>query len=156
MKTYGNLPFGFDRPEDSLGFLLWQTTMVWQRQIKKALEPYDISHAQFVVMATILWFEAHEYDITQVLIINQTKLDKMTVSKSLKKLVSNDYASRIEHKTDARAKSVTLTEKGKEAVYKLVPIIEGIDCAFFDRAAADEQEILKRILRKLVKNDKSE
>jgi MarR family transcriptional regulator, organic hydroperoxide resistance regulator len=48
-----NLPFGFDRPEDSHGFLLWQTTMIWQRQIKQALEPYNISHAQFVIMATV-------------------------------------------------------------------------------------------------------
>lgn len=38
------LPFGFDKPADSPGFLLWQTTITWQRLIKDALEPYDISH----------------------------------------------------------------------------------------------------------------
>lgn len=48
-----NLPFGFDKPEDSPGFLLWQTTMIWQRQIKKALEQYNVSHAQFVIIATL-------------------------------------------------------------------------------------------------------
>lgn len=57
-----DLPFGFDKPEDSPGFLLWQTTMIWQRQIKRSLEPYDISHAQFVIMATLMWFEAHRYN----------------------------------------------------------------------------------------------
>ncbi len=48
-----NPPFGFDAPEDSPGFLLWQTTISWQRMIKKALEPHDISHAQFVIMAIL-------------------------------------------------------------------------------------------------------
>src|SRR5687768_10493839 len=102
-----NLPFGFDKPKDSPGFLLWQITMVWQRKIKKALESYDISHAQFVIMATLMWFEAHHYDTTQVLIVNWSKLDKMTVSKSLKKLVTLEYVNRLEHATDTRAKRVT-------------------------------------------------
>ena len=57
-----NLPFGFDTPENSPEFLLWQTTMIWQRQIKKALEQYNVSHAQFVIIATLMWFEAHGYD----------------------------------------------------------------------------------------------
>jgi DNA-binding MarR family transcriptional regulator len=144
-----NLPFGFDRPEDSPGFLLWQTTMIWQRQIKKALEPYDISHAQFVIMATLLWFDAHDYDTTQVSIVMQTKLDKMTVSKSLKRLVSLGFVDRIEHQSDTRAKNVTLTDKGKEMVGTLVPIVEGVDAKFFDRVSKADQQQLIKILSQL-------
>lgn len=147
-----NLPFGFDKPEDSPGFLLWQTTMVWQRQIKKALEPYDISHAQFVIMATLMWFEAHHYDITQILIINWSKLDKMTVSTSLKKLAELEYVKRIEHKTDTRAKSVSLTKKGKDMVRILVPIVEKIDDSFFGTTTQKEQKSLINILAKLTAN----
>ncbi|MBP6985665.1 MAG: winged helix-turn-helix transcriptional regulator [Alphaproteobacteria bacterium] len=144
-----NLPFGFDAPEDSPGFLLWQTTMIWQRQIKKALEKYNISHAQFVIMATLMWFEAHGYDTTQILIVNQTKLDKMTVSKSLKKLVQMRFVNRIEHEVDTRAKSVSLTEKGKGMVRTLVPIVEGIDRIFFSKASDQDQKSLIHILAKL-------
>lgn len=32
-----NLPFEFEKPQDSPGFLLWQATTLWQRQIKKPL-----------------------------------------------------------------------------------------------------------------------
>lgn len=144
-----NLPFGFERPEDSPGFLLWQTTMVWQRQIKKALEPYDISHPQFVIMASLLWFEAHHYNTTQILIVNFSKLDKMTVSKALKTLVVLGLVSRVEHETDTRAKSVSLTDKGKLLVHQLVPIVEGIDAQFFDKASKLEQQTLIQILGKL-------
>lgn len=144
-----DLPFRFDTPKDSPGFLLWQTTMVWQRQIKRGLEPYDISHAQFVIMATLMWFEAHHYDTTQILIANWSKLDKMTVSKSLKKLVQLGYVNRMEHGIDTRAKSVSLTKKGKEMVCTLVPIVEAIDGGFFGKASDKEQKSLVRILAKL-------
>lgn len=146
-----NLPFGFDKPEESPGFLLWQTTIVWQRQIKRALEPYDISHAQFVIMATLLWFASHQYDTTQILIINKTKLDKMTVSKSLKKLATLSYVNRIEHETDTRAKNVTLTNKGKEMIHILVPIIEEIDAKFFNVTTKQEKKQLNILLAKLIR-----
>jgi len=144
-----NLPFGFDKPKDSPGFLLWQTTMLWQRQIKKAIEKYDISHAQFVIIATLLWFEAHNYDTTQILIVNWTKLDKMTVSKSLKKLVSMGIVNRIEHEIDTRAKNVTLTDKGKNLVHTLVPIVEAVDSDFFGKVSGSNQKQLIHILSQL-------
>lgn len=145
-----NLPFGFEKPEDSPGFLLWQTTITWQRLIKKALEPYDISHAQFVIMAILLWFGKHNYDTTQILIVNWSKLDKMTVSKSLKKLVVLELVHRTEHTTDTRAKSVTLTDKGKDIVYKLVPIVEKIDADFFGKLPDHNQKSLIQLLRALI------
>jgi len=147
------MPFGFDRAEDSPGFLLWQTTMIWQRQIKKALESYGISHAQFVILATLMWFESHRYDTNQVSIVNWTKLDKMTVSKSLKKLVALKLVHRIEHETDTRAKSVTLTVKGKVMTEKLVPLVEGIDSSFFGKTSAANQKALIKILRILTKEN---
>lgn len=145
-----DLPFGFDKPEDSPGFLLWQTTITWQRLIKKALEPHDISHAQFVIMAILLWFGKHNYDTTQILIVNWSKLDKMTVSKSLKKLVGLDLVHRVEHAADTRAKSVSLTDKGKALVYKLVPIVEQIDADFFGKLPENNQQSLIQILKELV------
>jgi DNA-binding MarR family transcriptional regulator len=144
------LPFGFDKPEDSPGFLLWQTTMLWQRQIKKALEAFDLSHPQFVILASLLWFEVHHYDTTQISIVNWTKLDKMTVSKSLKKLVDMKYVKRLEHENDARAKSVSLTVKGKELTVKLIPFVEAVDHRFFGNASDSEQKKLILTLRKLV------
>jgi DNA-binding MarR family transcriptional regulator len=144
------LPFGFEKPEDSPGFLLWQATMVWQRLIKQVLEPYGVSHASFVIMATLLWFEAHAYDTTQILIAQWSKLDKMTVSKSLKTLVLEGLVHRIEHKKDTRAKSVFLTKKGKYLIHELVPVVEKIDAQFFGRVSAHDQRSLITVLNGLV------
>jgi MarR family transcriptional regulator, organic hydroperoxide resistance regulator len=145
-----NSVFGFDRPEDSPGLLLWQTTITWQRLINKALDPYNISHAQFVILAITLWFDNKHQEVTQGLIIRQSKLDKMTVSKSLKKLVAEGYVKRTEHKEDTRAKSVHLTKKGKEMASKLVPIVEGIDATFFGVIKKTDQKSFIGILNNLV------
>lgn len=142
--------FGFDRPEDSPGFLLWQTTVTWQRLIKKALEHYKISHAQFVILAITLWFESKNQDVSQSLIIRQSKLDKMTVSKSCKKLTTEGYVNRTEHKEDIRAKSITLTKKGKKLVSRLIPIVEQIDEKFFDVLKKTEQQFFIHALNQLV------
>jgi MarR family transcriptional regulator, organic hydroperoxide resistance regulator len=123
--------FGFAKPEDSPGFLLWQTTMSWQRLIKKALEPYEVSHAQFVLLALLLWFEECGEAVTQVTLVKWSKLDKMTVSISLKKLVSRGLVERHEHKTDTRAKTVLLTDAGRVLIKQLVPVGEAVDDDFF-------------------------
>jgi DNA-binding MarR family transcriptional regulator len=145
----GKLPFGFEKPRDSPGFLLWQTTLIWQRCIKKALDPYEISHPQFVLMATLLWFEAHGYDTTQSRMIQWSKLDKMTVSKALRKLEARGFVKRAEHETDTRAKSVVLTEKGKEMVNILVPLVEKADETFFGVLGKETQEQLIGVLGEL-------
>ncbi len=147
-----NSVFGFDKPEDSPGFLLWQTTITWQRLVKKSLDPYSISHAQFVILAITLWFESKNLEVTQSCITRQSKLDKMTVSKSFKKLVSEGYVKRLEHKEDTRAKSVHLTKKGKDLVSKLIPIVEKIDDDFFAIIKKSDQKALIDILNNIVSN----
>jgi MarR family transcriptional regulator, organic hydroperoxide resistance regulator len=144
-----NSSFGFAKPEDSPGFLLWQTTISWQRLIKKALEPYKISHAQFIIMALVLWFEEHNEDATQIVIANWTKLDKMTVSKALKNLVGAGLVTREEHILDTRAKKVILTKQGKQLVQKLVPVVEQIDAEFFGRVDVSQQQSLVQVLSAL-------
>jgi DNA-binding MarR family transcriptional regulator len=144
-RKMSNSTFGFEKPEHSPGFLLWQTTMTWQRLIKKALDVYDISHAQFVVLAVTLWFEEKKQNPTQILIARLSKLDKMTVSKSLKKLVSLGLIKRTEHEKDTRAKSIYLTPKGRAMAEKLVPIVEKIDYKFFAIEQKDRQKLINTL-----------
>ncbi len=145
-------PFGFDTPEDSPGFLLWQTTTVWQRRIKKALEAHAISHAQFVVLALALWLSEHQQAPTQTRIIQLSKLDKMTVSKSLKQLALGGYIERAEHATDTRAKIARPTAQGAALLHRLVPAIEQMDAEFFGALSQPHQRTLTSLLGQLAKH----
>lgn len=138
--------FSFKSPKDSLGLALWQTTITWQRLIKEALEPYNISHAQHVIMAILLWLDETNEDMNQVSISLLSKLDKMTVSSSLKKLSQMGLVKRMEHAKDTRAKSVALTDNGKALAQMLVPLVETIDAKFFGILSRADNRELGRML----------
>ena len=145
-------PFSVKEADHSPGFLLWKTTTIWQRLVKKALEPYNVTHAQFVLMASLLWFDIKEKKLTQVDLIQSTKLDKMTVSSSLKKLVTKKLASRAEDQEDTRAKVVSLTKKGQNLAKILVPIIEKVDQSFFSLLKKNEKKDLCQFFQKVLEN----
>jgi DNA-binding MarR family transcriptional regulator len=130
MKQLDN-PFSVEKAEESSGFLLWQVTNLWQREIKKALEQHNITHSQFVLMASIYWLTLHNQEVTQIVLSSHTKIDPMTTSTVLRTLQQKGYVQRQEHLTDTRAKTVVLTEMGKEIAIKAVKTVEKFDNDFF-------------------------
>lgn len=123
--------FSVEKAEDSSGFLLWQVTNLWQREIKKALEPYALTHSQFVLMASIHWLTLHEQEVTQILLSSHTKIDPMTTSTVLRTLQTKELLERQEHLTDTRAKTVKLTETGTKIIKEAVKTVETFDKTFF-------------------------
>lgn len=143
-------PFSVDSPEQSTGLLLWQTTITWQRLIKQALEPFAISHTQFVILAVLLWWQMQGKTTYQKEIIQLSKLDKMTVSKALKTLCTRQLVTRKENPDDTRSKSVHLTPSGVKLTKQLVPIVESIDHHFFSKLKQKEQTNLTSCLQNLM------
>lgn len=144
--------FGFERAEDSPGFLLWQLSTMWQRSVRKALDEHGFSHPQFVVIAIALWFMENNLELTQAKVIQMSKLDPMTVSNVAQKLEQLKYLKRSESQSDPRAKSLTLTSLGVQRVQELIPLVEGVDREFFDTLDSGEQKELVRLFQKLSKN----
>ena len=146
--------FGFTVPEESPGFLLWQVSISWQRQIKTKLDPFGISHAQFVILAALLWCEETKTTPIQSFLVDKTKLDKMTVSASLKKLALKNLIKRNEHNEDSRAKLVLLTAKGKELTQKMISVVEQVDEELFSCIKATNQKSFITMLNELAGNTK--
>ncbi len=128
--------FSVAKAEDSSGFLLWQVTNLWQREIKKALEPFNLTHSQFVLMASIYWLTLHKQDVTQILLSSHTKIDPMTTSTVLRTLQTKGFLQREEHLTDTRAKTVALTDSGKKIIKLAVKAVETFDKTFFSTLGA--------------------
>ena len=138
--------FSVENAEDSSGFLLWQVTNLWQREIRKALEPYDLTHSQFVLMASIHWLTLQNQLVTQIVLSAHTKIDPMTTSTVLRTLQTKGFVKRIEHPTDTRAKIVTITEKGKEVIKKAVVSVETFDTEFFTPIAENSKFFNSQLL----------
>jgi DNA-binding MarR family transcriptional regulator len=138
--------FSFDNAEDSTGFLLWQVTNLWQREIRKALEQYDLTHSQFVLLASIHWLALQKKDVTQVLLSVHTKIDPMTTSTVLRTLQAKGLLKRKEHSTDTRAKTVILTDLGKQVIKQAIVTVEDFDRRFFSSLGSDAMVFNKRLL----------
>ena len=138
--------FSFENAEDSSGFLLWQVTNLWQREIRKALEQYDLTHSQFVLLASIHWLTLQNKDVTQVLLSVHTKIDPMTTSTVLRTLQSKGLLKRKEHSTDTRAKTVILTDVGKQIIKQAIVTVEDFDKRFFLSLGSDAMVFNKKLL----------
>lgn len=123
--------FSFEKAEDSSGFLLWQVTTLWQRGIKKALEKHNITHAQYVLLASLLWLSQSEQHVMQIDLSNHSKIDPMTTSTVLRTLQGKGFIARKEHFSDTRAKTVALTSEGTELVKLAIVTVEQFDKDFF-------------------------
>jgi len=123
--------FSFESPDDSPGFLLWQVTNFWQREIKKALERFDLTHAQFVVLASAYQLGQQAAPVTQIALAEHARIDKMMTSKLLRTLEKRGLLVRAEHEQDTRAKAIALTLAGTKMAVQAVWAVEEFDAKFF-------------------------
>jgi MarR family transcriptional regulator, organic hydroperoxide resistance regulator len=150
MKTKEN-PFSVKKSEDSSGFLLWQVTNLWQREIRKALEIHELTQAQFVLLASIHWLTLSKTEVTQILLSDHTKIDPMTTSTVLKTLIAKKLIVRREHSVDTRAKVVLLTDEGKKLANKSVQTVEKFDAEFFKILGKQSFDFNRQLLSLLKK-----
>ncbi len=144
--------FTVHEAEESTGFLLWQVTKVWERAIKSALKKYGITHPQFVVLASMLWFHLHEVPINQITLSTHTKIDPMTLSVILRTLERDRYVKRMGDKSDMRAKQITLTSQSMKIITGAIQTIERVDKLFFQRLKNISTKDFNRHLLALLAN----
>lgn len=149
------IEFKFKSPNDSPGYLLGQMSMLWQRKQKKALDPLDLTHTQFVLLAALAWLSKKSDNVTQIDIANQSNADRMMVSKVLRTLEEKKFITRQEHQTDTRAKTIQLTAIGEGILQKAIIEVENTDVAFFSILGKD-LALFNAEMVKLIDYNKSE
>ena len=117
--------------QESIGLLFWQSSMLWQRKIKQVLQPYDLTHTQFVILAVIEELSEQEICVTQKKISDFSMIDVMTVSSTVRLLEKKGLLFRVPYEKDIRANSISNTEKGKSCLQQAVVAVEGADRTFF-------------------------
>ncbi|MFD2264919.1 MarR family winged helix-turn-helix transcriptional regulator [Lacibacterium aquatile] len=118
-------------PEESPGLQLWRASMVWRRKIEDALAAHDLTHPQFVLLATIGWSLTAGPGLSQIELSRIVGLDANTVSQVVRGLEAKGLILR--EATKGRAKRLLLTDLGAVRVRETVPVVEAADAAFFGR-----------------------
>lgn len=141
----------FTGPEQSPGFLLWQVSTKWRRAIEVALASVNLTHPQFVLLASLGWLTRHHADVTQVELARYCGTDVNMTSQVLRSLEQKGYIERYRREGDERSKLPKLTEKGGSLVAQAIPLVEKVDDDFF--GALDVKTMQKHIaiMQKLTK-----
>ncbi|SDN19552.1 DNA-binding transcriptional regulator, MarR family [Paenibacillus sp. yr247] len=140
----------YGKPYDSPGFLLWQVTNLWQKNLRQALHDLDLTHVQFILLASTEWLntQSTQEDVTQAQIAGHAHIDPMMASQVLRNLEKKGFLIRKEHPTDTRAKSISLTQAGERMVSQALDIVVKADRRFFAKLGED-QVTLANLMRTL-------
>lgn len=136
----------FQMPEESPGFLLWRVSTVWRSSIEKTLKPFDLTHPQFVVLATTAWLTRNGDVVSQVDISRTVGLDPNTVSQILRGLEKKNLIERL-HTVDEKRKNPVPTKKGAQLLADALPAVEKADAAFFAMLSEKESSYLLKIFQ---------
>lgn len=118
-------------PEDSPGFLLWHVTLRWQRDMAAALAPLDLTHVQFVLLASTWWLNTHGERPSQVRVAQQAGTDVKMTSQVLRTLEAKELITRDVDPADTRARLIRVTHRGTALAVEAIDAVEAADAAFF-------------------------
>lgn len=138
-----------DTPDRSPGFLLWHISTSWRSSIEAILKSIDLTHPQFVVLATLGWLTRNGDLVTQRDVGKMAGLDPNTTSQIIKGLEKKGLIQR-EQSSDGRAKNPLLTPKGSKVLAKALPAVEMTDAQFFNALTGKEVEYMLKIFQKLI------
>ena len=124
------LATGFEEEHLSPGLALWRATNLWQAAQRAALKPLDLTHVQFVLLASLTWLDS-DRPVTQSDLATHARTDAMMTSQVLRALESKCLVTRKPHPVDGRAFALLVTASGKSLANRAVQVVEGVDRRFF-------------------------
>jgi DNA-binding MarR family transcriptional regulator len=143
-------PFA-SRPDASPGFLLWRTTLRWQRAVAVALKPLGLTHVQFVLLASVWWLSEQAHTPSelpnQAQVAAHAEADVMMTSSVLRTLEARGLVTRAPDPADARVKRLAVTDEGRRRAVEAVAVVEAVDASFFSRAR--DRALVLDVLRQL-------
>ena len=137
-----------DEYKKSTGLLFIRTYHKWHGLIKNKLRTIDLTHPQFVVLTTLAALLRQQEWVSQTDIARFSDMDVMTVSQIIRLLVKKGLIMREVHPKDSRANIILLTDTGLQKVNQALPLVEGIDQAFFGKLE-NNTETLNQLLIEL-------
>lgn len=101
--------------------------------MRAALKPHDLTHVQYVLLASLVWMQAHDSDliITQAELAEFAVTDRMMTSQVLRALEAKRLIRRDNHPSDGRARALQATAAGIIAAQRATSDVENADRIFF-------------------------
>jgi DNA-binding MarR family transcriptional regulator len=114
--------------------------MRWQRAMTAALTPLDLTHVQFVLLASAMWLGRNGDAPNQAQVAAQAGTDVKMTSDVVARLEDKGFIVRETDPGDSRAKRIRITAAGAAVAQRAIVTVEAADAAFFE--PADEAQLV--------------
>ena len=94
--------------ENRIGLLIWQTSNLWQSNLRKKLSNYNISFNEYLIIETIYSLSNKSDNISQIDIVYNSFIDKSVVSAKLSQLAKKKLIKKMTP-NDNRSNRIILT-----------------------------------------------
>lgn len=135
-------------PEKSLGFIISATSAKIKNGMAKTLEPYCITHEQWVLLIQ-LW---KQEGISQKDLSIMCAKDQPTTARILDKLEKRGLAFRQANPEDRRSFLIYLTKEGKDLESPLKALVRKAMEKAFHGLTEEEKKLLRILLNRIMNN----
>jgi DNA-binding MarR family transcriptional regulator len=149
----GTLPVDWDsvsrfkQPEDSLGYLLWQTAHGWMRRLNSELVAMGLTHLQMIALGSTAWLTRISGPPSQARLAKFCAMDPMLISKVVRTLEKKSAILRTPDPRDTRSRLLSVTEEGNRVILQCIPVIERAYEKFFSPVGENELQFHETLLQ---------
>jgi DNA-binding MarR family transcriptional regulator len=113
-----------DTSKATPGYLVWRLANKWRTAVDQALAPLNLTHAQYVLLASLSGLEHAGRRPSQRELADHTGLEALYVSKLARSLESAGLVGRTRDTEDTRVVRLALTEAGRTAVRPAIDAVQ--------------------------------
>ncbi len=114
---------GFPDPKEKLGYLFWQINMQWVRRVNQLMSQFDMTHTQLITLVATHWTSTKKDEVIQQDLVDAIKIDRMLVSKMVKKNVEAGLLRKKSSESDSRVNVLEVTKAGLEKIMEVYPVM---------------------------------
>jgi MarR family transcriptional regulator, organic hydroperoxide resistance regulator len=114
-------------PLPTTGSLVWQLAMRWRVLVDRAVAPFGLTHASYVVLASLRGLTRAGERPSQRRLAEWTGLGPIYVSKLVRSLEADGLLARAPDPADARAVQLVLTARGASIADQAIPVVAALD-----------------------------
>ena len=122
--------------KQSPGFLLWHLENLWQREQRRALDPFGVTTVQFLLLSGLAVSGAGE-TVSQIALAGRCRTNPMMTSQVVRTLARMGLVERMRDKVDKRAFAVRLTEEGRALQSRSEAAVRAVEDKFFAALGSD-------------------
>lgn len=133
-----------DDPADRIGYLLWQTAHLVNREMSAALQPFDLTPAQFGALV----HTGREPGVSAAELARRINLTPQSVQTALRPLIERTWMDRRPHPVHRRVLGNFLTEDGLSATQQASDAVTSADARISVAFDGTEQELFISYVRR--------